>query len=169
MVLIGKKAANQHLLFAQCCLPYQIQIPSCEPNSNCHLEMLYIWTILKFCLMVKSSSKYHSDYLKFLTICALYLQQAYNAIQAAEEQYRTLQTESSQIEQELVKEKTIILQITAEKGEVEQHLEVSCGKLYDFDILFKKLFSPPLTTTCSRGAFRMARCPLSVMLRQQFL
>ena len=45
-------------------------------------------------------------------------------MQAAEEQYRTLQMESAQLEQELVKEKTVILQLTAEKGEVEQHLEV---------------------------------------------
>ncbi|XP_053406240.1 uncharacterized protein LOC123523252 isoform X2 [Mercenaria mercenaria] len=51
------------------------------------------------------------------------LEQAYSAIQASEEQYRTLQTESAQLEQELVKEKTVILQITAEKGEIEQHLE----------------------------------------------
>ncbi|KAL4227673.1 hypothetical protein ACF0H5_013109 [Mactra antiquata] len=51
------------------------------------------------------------------------LEQAYSAIQASEEQYRTLQTESTQLEQELVKEKTVILQLTAEKGEIEQHLE----------------------------------------------
>lgn len=54
----------------------------------------------------------------------LIFQQVYRAMQAAEEQYRTLQTESAQLEQELVKEKTVILQITAEKGEIEQHLEV---------------------------------------------
>lgn len=53
------------------------------------------------------------------------MQQAYSAIQASEEQYRTLQTESTQLEQELVKEKTVILQLTAEKGEIEQHLEVN--------------------------------------------
>ena len=52
-------------------------------------------------------------------------QQAYNAIQASEEQFRGLQTENKQLEQEVVKEKTVILQITAEKGEIEQHLEVS--------------------------------------------
>ena len=54
-----------------------------------------------------------------------YFQKAYSAIQAVEEQFRTLQTESKQLEQEVVKEKTVVLQITAEKGEIEQHLEVS--------------------------------------------
>ena len=51
-------------------------------------------------------------------------QQAYRAIQASEEQFRSLQTENKQLEQEVVKEKTVVLQVTAEKGEIEQHLEV---------------------------------------------
>ena len=45
--------------------------------------------------------------------------------QVAEEQYRTLQTESKQLEHEILKEKTSVRQITAEKGELEQYLKKS--------------------------------------------
>ena len=46
-------------------------------------------------------------------------------IKVAEEQCRTLQTENKQLEYEVLKEKTSVRQITAEKGELQQYLEES--------------------------------------------
>ena len=46
-------------------------------------------------------------------------------IKVAEEQCRTLQTESKQLGYEVLKEKTSVRQITAEKGELQQYLEES--------------------------------------------
>ena len=51
----GENAGNQHfLLFPQCFLPFPKQISIFQLHSICRLQMLSIWTSLKFCCVVKS-------------------------------------------------------------------------------------------------------------------
>ena len=51
----GENAGNQHfLLFPQCFLPFPEQISIFQSPLFCRLEMLSIWTGLKFCRVVKS-------------------------------------------------------------------------------------------------------------------
>ena len=46
----GENAGNQHfLLYAQCFLPYQRQIPLLEPHSDYFLQMPLIWISLYLC------------------------------------------------------------------------------------------------------------------------
>ena len=50
MVGEGEHAGNQHvLLFLQCFLPFQKQISIFQSHLFCPLQMLSIWTSLKFC------------------------------------------------------------------------------------------------------------------------
>ena len=51
----GENAGNQHfLLFPQCFLPNQQYKSSFELPLKCHLQILLIWTGLKFCRLVTS-------------------------------------------------------------------------------------------------------------------
>ena len=51
----GENAAKQHfILFPQCFLPYQRHKSSFDLCMNCRLQMLLIWTSIKFCCLVKS-------------------------------------------------------------------------------------------------------------------
>ena len=51
----GENAGHQHfLLFPQCLLPFPNQISTFLLHLFCRLQMLSIWTSLKFCCMVKS-------------------------------------------------------------------------------------------------------------------
>ena len=55
--IVGKRenAGNQHfLLFPQCFLPFPKQISIFQSHLLCCLQMLSIWTCLKFCHLVKS-------------------------------------------------------------------------------------------------------------------
>ena len=55
--IVGKEenAGNKHFLpFSQCFLPYQRHKSSFEQHINCRLQMLSIWTSLKFCQLVKT-------------------------------------------------------------------------------------------------------------------
>ena len=57
--IVGKEenAGNQHfLLFPQYFLPYQGEISAFRSFLFCRLQMLSIWTSLKFCCMLKSQS-----------------------------------------------------------------------------------------------------------------
>ena len=50
----GENAGNQHfLLFPQCFLPFTRQISNFQSCLFCCLQMLSIWTGLKFCRLVK--------------------------------------------------------------------------------------------------------------------
>ena len=52
----GENAGNQHyLLFPQCFLPFPKHISIFYLTLGCRLQMLSIWTGLKFCGFVKSS------------------------------------------------------------------------------------------------------------------
>ena len=51
----GENAGNQHfLLLPQCFLPSPKQISVFDTHLNCCLQMLSIWTGLKFCHLVMS-------------------------------------------------------------------------------------------------------------------
>ena len=51
----GENAGNQHfLLFPLCFLSHQKQTALFEPYFSCRLQMLPVWTSLKFCCLVKS-------------------------------------------------------------------------------------------------------------------
>ena len=51
----GENAGNQHfLLFPQCFLPFPKQIPISQSHLYCRLQMLSIWTSLKFHHLEKS-------------------------------------------------------------------------------------------------------------------
>ena len=51
----GENAGYQHfLLFQQCFLPFPNQIFIFHSNIFCQLQMLSIWTSLKFCHLVES-------------------------------------------------------------------------------------------------------------------
>ena len=51
----GENAGNQHfLLFPQCFLPFPKQISILHSHLFCCLQMLSIWSSLKFCSLVKS-------------------------------------------------------------------------------------------------------------------
>ena len=50
----GENADNQHfLLFPQCFLPYHKQKSLFKQSLFCHLQMLSIWSSLKFCHLAK--------------------------------------------------------------------------------------------------------------------
>ena len=50
----GENAGNQHfLLFPPCFLPFSKEISIFQSNLFCRLQMLSIWTCLKFCCLVK--------------------------------------------------------------------------------------------------------------------
>ena len=50
----GENAGNQHfLLFPQCFLPIPRRIPVFKLNLICCLQMLSMWTSLKFCSLVQ--------------------------------------------------------------------------------------------------------------------
>ena len=51
----GQNASNLHFIgFPQCFLPYEREILSLGPHFNCCLQMLSIWTSLRFCHVIKS-------------------------------------------------------------------------------------------------------------------
>ena len=50
----GENAGNQHfLLFPQCFQPFPKQISIFQSHLFCRLQMISIWTSLKFCCLVK--------------------------------------------------------------------------------------------------------------------
>ena len=59
----GENAGNHFLLFPQCFLPFPKQISIFQSLFFCRLQMLPIWTGLKFCRLVKSKgNKQHSSW-----------------------------------------------------------------------------------------------------------
>ena len=55
IVAKGENAGYQHfLLFPQCFLPFPKQTLTFYTHLNCRLQVLSIWTCLKFCDLVKS-------------------------------------------------------------------------------------------------------------------
>ena len=51
----GENAGNQHFpLFPQSFPPFPKEISSFHSHLLCHLQMLSIWTSLKFCCLVES-------------------------------------------------------------------------------------------------------------------
>ena len=54
MVRKGENAGNQHfLLFPQCFLPFTKQISYIHPLLFCRMQMLSVWTSLKYCSLVE--------------------------------------------------------------------------------------------------------------------
>ena len=49
----GESDGNHFLLFPQCFLPYQRNIAQFKPHVNCHLQILSIWTSVKFLHLVR--------------------------------------------------------------------------------------------------------------------
>ena len=59
----GENAGNQHfLLFPQCFLPFQEQISILESHLFCRLQILSIWTSLKFWLFGKELTQKNHRY-----------------------------------------------------------------------------------------------------------
>ena len=57
------------------------------------------------------------------------LQEAYSKLKTVEEEMQEMALEIEQLQQELTNQKSELLQLTSEKGELEQHLEVECHYL----------------------------------------
>ena len=66
---------NQHfLLFPQCFLPFTKQISFFQPGLFCHLQMLSIWTSLKFCRLVELRTPWHGCAIARLQVQVLHFQ-----------------------------------------------------------------------------------------------